>query len=159
MTYRIRPATGDDLPVIVDFNARLAMETEGKALDTGRLGAGVARVLADGASGRYFLATQDDRVAGQLMLTTEWSDWRNGQFWWIQSVYVDPQDRGNGVFRQLFDHVRELARDTPGVCGLRLYFEDNNLRARDAYLRVGLAMAGYQVMEVDFSQPEHSPPS
>ncbi len=154
MPIIIRDACQDDLASIVDFNARLAAESEDRILDPQRLAKGVDAVLQDPAKGRYFLATDGGDRAGQLMLTTEWSDWRNGAFWWIQSVYVEPRYRRHGVFRALFDHAAALARARPDVCGLRLYFEDNNLSAREVYLRVGLTMAGYHIMEVDFLRPD-----
>jgi GNAT superfamily N-acetyltransferase len=108
-------------------------------------------VLDDPAHGRYFVAEAGGRPVGQLMITYEWSDWRNGRFWWIQSVYVLPDARRGGVFRALFRHLEDMARDDPGVCGIRLYVERDNLRAQATYRHCGLADAGYAVMEVDYS--------
>lgn len=154
LPVEIRPATLADVPVLADFNRRLARETEGRELDPARVSAGVAAVLEDPAKGRYYVAVPatGGGVVGQLMLTGEWSDWRNGCFWWIQSVYVDATHRGRGVFTALYRHVEALARANPGVCGLRLYVEHHNAPARQAYQKLGLQPAGYEVLETDFSR-------
>src|SRR4051794_30784856 len=107
MPPSLRRAVPADAPVVVEFNRLLAQESEGKALDPAVLSAGVAAALADPARGLYFLAEQDGQVLGQILITTEWSDWRNGWFWWIQSVYVRPEARRRGVFRALFEHVEQ----------------------------------------------------
>jgi ribosomal protein S18 acetylase RimI-like enzyme len=144
----VRPASPDDWPTIVEFNRRLAAETESLALDGPTIEAGVKAALADGTKARYFVACTDDgQIVGQLMHTFEWSDWRNGDIWWLQSVYVHPDFRSRGVFRQLFDFVTERAQADPAVVGLRLYVEDHNERAQAVYERLGLAQAGYRVME------------
>ncbi len=143
----IREATAGDVNTIVLFNQCLARETEGKTLPEETVCLGVKAVLADPARGRYFLASTNDRAVGQLMLTTEWSDWRNGQVWWIQSVYVAPDHRRRGVMRALYRHVEALARRTAGVVGLRLYVERNNIVAQEAYRTVGMHDAGYLVFE------------
>jgi GNAT superfamily N-acetyltransferase len=127
------------------------METEHRRLSPDIVRAGVSAALADPAKGRYFVAELAGQVVGQIMHTYEWSDWRNGCFWWIQSVYVVPSARGQGVFRRLFDHLRTLARAEPGVCGLRLYVERDNSRAQKTYRQCGLMDPGYFVMEDDFS--------
>lgn len=143
----IRLARGTDLDTIVDFNTRLADETEQKQLAAQILRTGVQKLLVDGGKGRYFIAECDDRVAGQIMLTYEWSDWRDGMIWWIQSVYVAPEYRGRGIFRQLFEHVRELARHDDTVCGLRLYVHRGNDAARGVYRALGMTDTDYDVME------------
>lgn len=145
----IRRATVTDLETIVDFNARLAEESEGLQLDRDRLRSGVAAVLEDESLGFYFIAEQDGSPIGQLALTFEWSDWRNGMFWWLQSVYVVAERRRSGVLRALYDHVLELARDS-GVCGVRLYVEQGNRAAQDAYLRLGFSPAVFHMYETDF---------
>jgi ribosomal protein S18 acetylase RimI-like enzyme len=129
----------------------MALETEHKRLDPATVGKGVQTALGNPAHGRYFVAEIDGQVVGQLMITYEWSDWRNAVFWWIQSVYVLPEARRHGVFRALYDHVEALARATPGVCGLRLYVENDNMRAQKTYVGCGMANAGYLVMETDYS--------
>jgi GNAT superfamily N-acetyltransferase len=151
MKIEIRPATERDIEVITANNAALAMETEHRRLSPDIVRAGVSAALADPAKGRYFVAELAGQVVGQIMHTYEWSDWRNGCFWWIQSVYVVPSARGQGVFRRLFDHLRTLARAEPGVCGLRLYVERDNSRAQKTYRQCGLMDPGYFVMEDDFS--------
>ena len=147
MTLSIRPARADDAPAIVEFNRRMAHETEGLELDAAILGRGVARALADPSKGRYLLAESDGQVVGQLMFTTEWSDWRDGWFWWIQSVYVVESARRLGVFRALYDRTAELAREAGDVIGLRLYVEEHNARAQATYLKQGMARTHYLVFE------------
>lgn len=149
----IRAAIASDAPVIIEFNQALASETEGRRLDPGRIEPGVRAVLADPSKGVYWVAIDGDRVIGQLLLTYEWSDWRNGTFWWIQSVYVAPDRRRQGVFRALYHHVVELARCSPGVCGLRLYMEHSNDTASRTYHQLGFQRAGYEVFEIDFTSP------
>jgi GNAT superfamily N-acetyltransferase len=107
----------------------------------------VAAGLADPGKALYFLAEQDGQVLGQLMLTREWSDWRNGWFWWVQSVYVRPECRRRGVFRRLFGHVEQLARRDSEVIGLRLYVDNSNRAAQETYARLGMRPAGYFVLE------------
>jgi GNAT superfamily N-acetyltransferase len=143
----IRPAVPADLDTICDFNRRLAHESEGKDLDPAQLRPGVAAVFADPHKGVYFLAEEDGAPIGQLCLTYEWSDWRNGWFWWIQSVYVVAEARRRGVFRRLYAHVAELARRDPLVVGLRLYVEADNAAAHATYENLGLTWTTYRVME------------
>ncbi|HVW01866.1 MAG TPA: GNAT family N-acetyltransferase, partial [Planctomycetaceae bacterium] len=112
---------------------------------------GVAALLADPRHGRYFVACDGPRVVGQMMHTYEWSDWRNGQIWWLQSVYVAADFRQRGVFRALFEHVLHAAEADPGVVGVRLYVEDENKSAQAAYAKLGLDEAGYHVMERMFA--------
>ncbi len=112
--------------------------------------AGVAALLADTSKGIYFVAEIDGQVAGQVMVTYEWSDWRNGNFWWLQSVYVAAAHRGAGVFKALYARVEDEARKTPGVCGLRLYMDAHNETARAAYRRLGMAETNYVVFERTF---------
>ena len=153
MSLTIRNATPADLEFLAHGNEAMALETEHKSLDPQVVRRGVAAALADPAHGRYFVAVDaDDLPVGQLMVTYEWSDWRNGQFWWIQSVYVLPDWRRRGVFRALYRHVEDLARRTQGVCGLRLYVEADNVNAQRTYERCGMGDAGYRVMEVDYSR-------
>jgi GNAT superfamily N-acetyltransferase len=145
--YHVRAATPDDWRAIVEFNIRLASESEELRLDADVLTPGVQAALADPVKARYFLACRGEAVVGQLMHTYEWSDWRNGMIWWLQSVYVLTEHRGQGVFRRLFEHLHALAQTDPGVVGLRLYVENENHRAKEVYSRLGLAPGGYQVME------------
>jgi GNAT superfamily N-acetyltransferase len=148
LDVQIRSATPRDAATIVDFNQRLAWESERKRLDEETLRRGVERLLEDTARGRYFLACRDGQIVGQLMITYEWSDWRNGPIWWLQSVYVVPECRRQGVFRRLHAHARELARQE--AVGLRLYVEKNNFAAHEVYRQAGMDEAGYFVMEEMF---------
>jgi len=143
----IRPATLADLPTLVEYNRRLAQETENITLSVELLTQGVRAALLDTSKGRYFVAEVDGQVVGQLMHTREWSDWRNGDLWWLQSVYVHADFRQQGVFRQLVEHLRTEAQATPGVVGLRLYMEEHNDRAAATYDRLGIRNAGYVVRE------------
>src|SRR5262245_25952289 len=130
----VRAAVPADAAVIAEFNRRLALETEHKALDPATLAAGVAAALADPDRARYFVAEDGGAVVGQLMLTREWSDWRNGWIWWIQSVYVSHEARRRGAFRALYEHAR-AAGVAEGVVGLRLYVEQDNHAAQEVYRR------------------------
>jgi GNAT superfamily N-acetyltransferase len=112
--------------------------------------AGVTALLKDPAKGIYFIAECAGAPAGQLLVTYEWSDWRNGNFWWIQSVYVAEAFRGRGIFRALFDHVQAQARSSNDVCGLRLYVETNNSRAQKIYGRLGMKKTDYEMFQTDF---------
>ncbi|MGQ0636293.1 MAG: GNAT family N-acetyltransferase [Planctomycetaceae bacterium] len=198
----IRPAHFGDWPIIVEFNCRLAEESEGKRLDRGHVEPGVKAVLSDPRKGRYLVAVVDsrsdatspsprlltggesatppgpapadallpplagsgsglggqaslesqcfgaaERIVGQLMHTHEWSDWRNGDIWWLQSVYVLPEYRRQGVFRALLEHLRNEAQADPGVVGLRLYVEEHNIQAQRTYAKLGLQPGGYFVLE------------
>ena len=143
----IRKATLGDLDRIVDFNARLADESEGILLDRGTLRDGVRGLLSDPARGSYHVACADGGVVGQMMHTREWSDWRNGDLWWIQSVYVHPDHRRRGVCRALYEHLKALAATDSGVVGLRLYVERENAVAQATYAGLGMRMAGYLVMQ------------
>lgn len=150
MTVSIRPARADDAEVIADFNARLAADTEDLVLDRARLLAGVRAVLADPGKGFYAMVERAGGIVGQLLVTREWSDWRNGDFWWIQSVFVVPEARGAGVFRALYEHVDRLARERGDVCGLRLYVERHNERAQRTYARLGMQRTVYDMFETDY---------
>ena len=151
MELLVRAAEPGDMAAIVHGNIAMALEAEHKHLDPATVERGVRGVFDDPARGRYFVAEADGRVVGQAMYTTEWSDWRSGDFWWFQSVYVAPEARRLGVFRALYQHIERLAAADPGVCGLRLYVERGNLRAQQTYRRCGMRDAGYVVMEVDMS--------
>jgi ribosomal protein S18 acetylase RimI-like enzyme len=148
MPWTIRQGRPADAPTIVEFNRRLAMESEGKALDAAALAAGVAAALADPTrKGPYYLAVDGATILGQLQITFEWSDWRNGWFWWIQSVYVRAGARQRGVFRSLYAHVVELARREQDVVGLRLYVERDNHAAQRTYQRLGMEQTAYLLLE------------
>lgn len=143
---RIRLATPADAAVLVEFNAAMALETEGKNLLPEVIGAGVRGLLDNPVAGFYVLA-ETERVVAALMITKEWSDWRNGSFWWIQSVYVRPEARRQGVYRRLYRHVQEMAAKDPQVCGFRLYVERENSAAQAAYAALGMKETRYFVFE------------
>lgn len=147
----VRAATAADVPVLCAFNAAMALETEALALDSATLQRGVALGLADPARARYFLAEADGQAAGCLMLTLEWSDWRAGFWWWIQSVYVPPAFRRRGVYRALHAHVATLAAAADEVVGLRLYAERENHTAHRTYAAVGMHDSHYVVFEQPLS--------
>jgi len=150
--FMIRPAIGTDADDIARFNAAMALETEHKALDPATLRAGVGAVLADPRHGFYLVAESSGRAIGCLMVTVEWSDWRNGQWWWLQSVYVAPEQRRHGVFRALHAAVEQRARATAGVIGLRLYVERANATAQRTYAALGMSDAGYALYENEFAR-------
>jgi len=143
---QVRQAVAADWPTIVEFNCRLAEETEQKILDRTKVVPGVQALLADSNKGRYFVAERNRDIVGQMMHTYEWSDWRNGPLWWLQSVYVAPEERKRGVFRTLFEFVVEQAR-AEGVLGIRLYVENNNARAQQTYASLGFIPGEYHVMQ------------
>lgn len=147
LELRIREASPADGAVLADYNSRMAEETEGRALERGKIVPGVAALLADRSKGRYWVAECGDEIVGQLMVTYEWSDWRNGTIWWVQSVYVHPAFRRKGVFSALYRHVESLALAEPDVCGIRLYVEQNNTRAQRTYEKLGMVNPSYLVME------------
>ncbi len=146
----IRPATPEDAEFLVRGNAAMALETEHLSLDLDRLRDGVHALFDNPSRGLYYIAEINGRRVGQMMITYEWSDWRNGNFWWIQSVWVEPEFRGQGVFKALYAHVETLARQDAGVCGLRLYVENDNTRAQGTYERCGMKRTAYQMFEADF---------
>lgn len=136
----------------MDANLAMALETENRRLNPETVKAGVTSLLRDSSKGVYFVAECDGAVAGQLLITREWSDWRNGNFWWIQSVFVAEKLRGRGIFRGLFDHVLALSKSRKDVCGVRLYVEKSNSRARQVYARLGLERTAYEIFELEFAR-------
>jgi ribosomal protein S18 acetylase RimI-like enzyme len=157
MSVSIRSARTTDLEFLVDGNARMAAETEGRELDRELLAEGVAAVFGDEAKGRYYVADDGEGPIGQLLVTRDWSDWRAGWFWWIQSVHVVPESRGRGVFARLYAHVLGEARRDPEVCGIRLCVDERNSAAASIYERLGMDDAGYRVFEVDFRLEGRAP--
>ncbi|RMF37306.1 MAG: GNAT family N-acetyltransferase [Planctomycetota bacterium] len=148
--WRIRPATEGDVESLTEFNSALARETENKLLDQEVLRQGVRRALALAPEVRYWVAEQDGRPIGCLMVTREWSDWRNGWVAWLQSVYVIPAARGRGVFGSLLQTAIADAQTSPDVVGMRLYVEEDNRRAQEVYRRSGFVDARYRVYEQMF---------
>ena len=146
----IRRATPSDFGFIVESNVAMASETEGLALAEDIVRPGVAAVLADDSLGFYLVAEVDGQLAGQLMVTFEWSDWRNGLWWWIQSVYVQAEFRRRGVYSALHRHVAEAAQAAGGVCGIRLYVEQDNIIAQQVYESLDMYRTRYQMYEAEF---------
>lgn len=142
-----REARTDDARDIIGFQLAMARETEELELDPDILTRGVEAVFADPNRGRYFVAEHDGRVIGSLMITYEWSDWRNGVVWWIQSVYVLPQFRGRGVYAGLYEHVKAFVNADASIRGIRLYVDKRNSRAQQVYARLGMNGEHYSVFE------------
>ena len=150
---KIRLATGNDIDSLVDFSKAMAIETEGKLLDRDILRRGVEAVFADQNKGFYVVATDGDAIVGGLMVTYEWSDWRNKWFWWIQSVYIKPEGRGQKLYRRMYEFVKEQARITGNICGFRLYVETDNINAQKVYDAVGMQASHYLMYEEELSEP------
>ncbi|HVG02265.1 MAG TPA: GNAT family N-acetyltransferase [Nitrospira sp.] len=155
----VRPAIPEDLGILTEFSLAMAWETERRALDRSRLQLGIQSVIEQSERGLYFVANlrqqeQADTVTvGQLLITYEWSDWRNAQFWWIQSVFVHPMWRRKGIYRRMHQTITDIAHTRADVCGIRLYVEANNRMAKHVYQRVGLVPSHYEVYEKDFVLP------
>ena len=145
--FEYREGTPDDAGSIVDFQLAMARETEELELDREILSRGVAAVFADPSRGRYFVATEEEDVIGSLMVTYEWSDWRNGMVWWIQSVYVVPSFRRRGVYAGLYRHVRGFVEEDASIRGIRLYVDERNKGAQEVYGRLGMNGEHYRVFE------------
>lgn len=147
---QIRTATREDLAFLVDSNAAMALETEHKSLDRERLTRGTEAVFDESARGFYLVAERDGTRVGCLLVTREWSDWRDGDWWWFQSVYVIAAARRSGVFRALHAEVDRRARATAGVIGLRLYVENDNAAAQATYAALGMHDARYRLLQTPF---------
>lgn len=143
----IRQANTQDARAIADFNSLMAMETEGKTLQPDIIFRGVQNMIANPAYGYYLVAEQNGQVVGSLMVTSEWSDWRNGLFWWIQSVYIRKEWRRQGIYRQLYSMVKTLAAQHGNICGFRLYVEKDNLKAQQTYQSLGMVETDYLIYE------------
>jgi GNAT superfamily N-acetyltransferase len=168
MATHVREALAADVPLLARWAVAMAAESEDRTLDAATVSAGIAAAIADGARGRVLVAMREAPAAGRevmavpagtLMLTREWSDWRNAWWWWIQSVYVAPEHRRHGVFSALFRHAEAEARSTPGVAGLRLYADRGNRHALSTYAALGMADAGYALLERGFDAGQGSSPA
>ena len=146
----LRTGQRSDAETIARYNVALAKETEHFDLDLERTIRGVNGMFDDSSRGFYLLAEINGSIVGQLMITYEWSDWRNGVFWWIQSVYVQQEFRAQKVFRSLYDRIIAMAKERGNVCGVRLYVEKQNSRAQEVYRNLGLNTTDYRLLEVDF---------
>jgi ribosomal protein S18 acetylase RimI-like enzyme len=143
----IRQATINDAAAIAEFNIKMAKETENMDLIPEVIGAGVRNMIENSQMGFYLVAEKDNIIQASLMVTTEWSDWRNGLFWWIQSVYVQAEFRRTGLYRKLYEKVKSLANDESNVCGFRLYVEHDNRVAQQTYRSLGMEQTDYQLFE------------
>ena len=144
---RVRVAVAGDAATLAGFNRAMALETEARMLETEHLLPGVEAVLRDPSNGFFVVAESGGEVVGALLITYEWSDWRNGRFWWIQSVYVRPAHRRRGIYRKLYEFVRTRARATAGVAGFRLYVERENVDAQRTYVALGMSETAYRMYE------------
>ena len=143
----IRIAAPEDADALVEFNQAMALETEGKQLNCEVLRQGVEAVFGDEKKGFYVVAEDAGRIVGGLMVTYEWSDWRHGWFWWIQSVYILPASRGQRVYSRLYEFVKGKAAEAGNVCGFRLYVENDNYHAQKVYEKVGMEASHYLMYE------------
>lgn len=145
----IRKAKLKDLEKISEFNYNLAFETEDKKLDREILHKGVEALIKDESKGVYYLCEVNGEVVGQIMYTYEWSDWRNGLFIWVQSVYVDKEYRGKGIFKKLYNHIKEICDNDENICGIRLYVELENYTAQKTYGALGMEKCNYHMYEYE----------
>lgn len=143
----VRKALPEEAGTIADFNIAMALETEGLTLDPAKIRPGVEGLFAQPQFGFYLVAESDGQIAGGLMITYEWSDWRNKVFWWIQSVYVAPAHRGRGVYRALYEGAKQLAESEANCCGFRLYVEKENTAAQSVYKKLGMHQSHYLMFE------------
>lgn len=143
----IREATSRDIWKIVDFQQSMALETESKSLDIGILTAGVQKLFNDPAKGKYYVVEGNGEIVGCLMTTFEWSDWRDGNVLWIQSVYISEEFRGQGFFKKLYEHIQSMVQSDPNLKGIRLYVDKTNKAAQEVYEKLGMNGDHYQVYE------------
>ena len=150
MKIKVVQAGPQHAEIIAQFNQAMAIETEGKQLPWDKIHPGINAILQDSSLGFYLVALDQGEVVACLAITYEWSDWRNGLFWWIQSVFVAPSHRAKGVFTALYSHVKGLASSEPSVCGIRLYVEKENTAAQQTYKTLGMIETHYRIMEEEF---------
>jgi ribosomal protein S18 acetylase RimI-like enzyme len=143
----IRIANESDIAALVEFNRRMAQETEGKELKTEIIRPGVEGLMSNKQYGFYVIAEDNNQAVGGLMITYEWSDWRNGLMWWIQSVYVMPDYRRRGIYKMLYEFVKERAKQEGNVRGFRLYVEKENRIAQQTYSKLGMEESHYLMFE------------
>tara|TARA_B100001123_G_C15193999_1_gene980614 strand:+ start:778 stop:1233 length:456 start_codon:yes stop_codon:yes gene_type:complete len=145
-----RKGTLADTETIVQFQKNMALETEGKTLQEFAIKSGVTEVIKDTQKGTYLVAEYEGHIIGSLLITYEWSDWRNGWFWWIQSVYVKSEWRRKGVYSHLYDEVKKLSSGVKNICGIRLYVEKENIIAQTVYKKLGMHNTKYLLYETEF---------
>ena len=149
---KVSKAQKSDIPEIINFNINMAMETENKKLDEQTVTQGVRKVFSSPSLGYYIIVKNTSGILGCLMITYEWSDWRNGLFWWIQSVYVKKEYRRKGVFRKMYNFIHEKAISDKKCTGIRLYVENNNSIAQKVYTNLGMSETYYKLFEEDFNE-------
>ena len=149
LIVEINKATLDDAVVIAEFNRRMAKETENMILDENVILNGVKNLMQQPDLGFYIVAKIENQVCGCLMITKEWSDWRNGLIWWIQSVYIHPDHRRKGIFRKMYQYISDYAKEQ-GIIGLRLYVEHSNSVAQKTYSELGMNKCEYHIFEQIF---------
>lgn len=145
--FHVRPAIAADSAAIIDFQLKMAKETEGASLDRDVLSSGVAAVFEDPGKGTYYVGEAEGSVVSSMMITREWSDWRNQWVYWLQSVYVVPAYRGKGLFRQMYEYITEQVMKDPKVSGIRLYVDATNLNALRVYEALGMDDEHYKLCE------------
>ncbi|MBS1486357.1 MAG: GNAT family N-acetyltransferase [Bacteroidetes bacterium] len=143
----VREANEKDIPNLIDFQLKMALETENITLELSSLTWGIQRMFKDPGKGRYYVAEEGNETVGCLMTTYEWSDWRNGTILWIQSVYVAKEHRGRGVFRTMYAHIQQLVNEVPDLKGIRLYVDKSNHAAQQTYQKAGMDGEHYTVYE------------
>ena len=140
----------EDINSLVNFNIKMAKETENKILNKKIVTKGVSEVLTDTTLGYYVIAKNKNTILGSLMITYEWSDWRNGMFWWIQSVYVEKKYRQQGVYKQMYSYIKDKALKDNSCTGIRLYVEQENKIAQSVYKKLEMKETHYKLFEIDF---------
>ena len=143
----IRPSKREDIGKLVEFQLRLADETENVRLNEETVSAGMHALFDEPSRGTYYVAVSHAEIVGCFLITYEWSDWRNGMVWWLQSVYVAKNHRRQGVFKIMYDHLRQIISSDPGIIGLRLYVDKTNTRAQNVYASMGMNGDHYTVFE------------
>lgn len=146
-TEKIRPAVPADAVTIARFQEQMAKETEGITLDAEVVGKGVNSIFEDSSRGIYYVLEVEGRIIASLLITYEWSEWRNGQVWWIQSVYVEKDFRGQGIFKRLYAYIQSLAASDDNIRGIRLYVDNTNTAAQKVYQSIGMNGDHYKVYE------------
>ncbi|WP_394205184.1 GNAT family N-acetyltransferase [Shewanella waksmanii] len=144
---QIRKGNAEDIQSLVEFNQAMAQETEGLSLDNDTLTRGVSHLINNPAQGFYLVAEVDGEIAGSLMVTYEWSDWRAKNYYWIQSVYIRPQNRRQGIYKKLYQAVKTIADDNGGAASFRLYVEKDNTKAQQTYSALGMEQSYYLMYE------------
>jgi ribosomal protein S18 acetylase RimI-like enzyme len=147
MEIKVRSANANDADVIKDFQIRMALETENLKLNHDVIGKGVKAVFEDESKGEYWVAEMNNQVVASMLMTPEWSDWRNSTVLWFQSVYVIPEFRGKGIFRKMYEHLQKIVLESKKYTGLRLYVDKGNLAAQRVYEKLGMDGSHYRFYE------------